>query len=201
MIPININITDAYAILRPLLLFVAGMVVYSLFIFHFYRFLARKDIFKLDLNQYNTSQHPTLKKIVHVFFYTIEYLILFPLFTFFWFAVLTSLLILLSKNQDIHNIIVVAIALVGAVRVTAYYNEDLSKDLAKMIPFALLGIFLVDISFFSIDSSLAVAKQIPDVFNSLIYYLFFIIVLEFVLRILYSIKILFNPEEEPVSKK
>ena len=34
--------------------------------------------------------------------------------------------------------------LVAATRITAYYNEDLSRDMAKTIPFALLGIMIID---------------------------------------------------------
>jgi len=86
--------------------------------------------------------------------------------------------------------LLVSVAVVAVVRATAYYKEDLSKDLAKMLPFALLGIFLVDVSFFTITSSLDVLKQLPANINLLVYYLAFIIALEFVLRIAYGIKIL-----------
>ena len=82
-----------------------------------------------------------------------------------------------------NNILLVSIALVSTVRIAAYYNEDLSKDLAKMQPFALLGIFLIDISYFSFSASLEVIKQIPSFWKIMIYYLIFAIVLEFILRI------------------
>ena len=75
-------------------------------------------------------------------------------------------------------------ALVASIRVTAYYNEALSTDLAKMFPFALLAIFLVDMSFFSYQGSLITIKQFPLMWKQLIYYLGFTIALEFLLRIL-----------------
>ena len=61
----------AYDILRPLALFVVSIVIYGVFVFHFYRFLARKDIFQLDLSKYNESGHPALRKTVSVIFYFI----------------------------------------------------------------------------------------------------------------------------------
>ncbi len=115
----------------------------------------------------------------HIFF--------LPILIFFWFVVLSVILAFLSKEQGAQIVLLLSIALIATIRVMAYYNEDLSKDLAKMLPFALLGIFLVDISFFSIDSSIASLSQIPALWNIMIYYLIFLIILEFVLRLLFGI--------------
>ncbi|MCK5177829.1 MAG: hypothetical protein KAQ92_08955, partial [Candidatus Aenigmarchaeota archaeon] len=62
MIPINFDIHEAIEVLKPLAFFVLGMTVYAIFIFKFYRFLARKDIIPLNLNQYNRAEHPLLIK-------------------------------------------------------------------------------------------------------------------------------------------
>ena len=183
----NFSISEAYAILKPLILFIIGMVIYSIFIFKLYRFVARRNIFKLDLHKYNKAKHPLLKKIAGYILYLIEYVFLFPVFTFFWFIVFSILLSFLTREQTVQNILLVSIALVSSIRVSAYYNEDLSKDLAKMLPFALLGIFLIDISYFSFSASLGVIKQIPLMWKTMFYYLIFAIVLEFVLRIGYGI--------------
>jgi hypothetical protein len=193
----EVDMIEAYSILKPLIIFVLGMAIYSIFIFKFYRFIARKDVFELNLKKYNNSSYPFFRKTISVFFYIIEYILLFPIFAFFWFGILTALLSFLSKNSTIQQILLVSVAVVTVVRITAYYSEDLSKDLAKMLPFALLGIFLVDVPFFTISSSLNVLKQIPANINLLIYYFAFIIALEFVLRIFYSIyTIMFGKAEE-----
>jgi hypothetical protein len=197
---ISFDFNTAYEILRPLTVFVIGMVVYSIFIFKFYRFLARRDIFDLDLNQYNRYKDATgvwLKNLFKLFFYLAEYIFIFPLFVFFWFLVLVVLLAFLSKNQSLDSILLVAMALVVTIRITAYYSEDLSKDLAKMMPFALLGVFLVDVSFFSFSSSWEVILSMKGMIMTLIYYLLFVVALEFVLRILYGIyALLFKQEDE-----
>ena len=107
----------------------------------------------------------------------------FPFVAFFWFAILTLLLSFLAKNQTVETILLVSIAVVSAVRITAYYDEDLSRDLAKILPFALLGIFLIDLSYFSLPDTLENLRQTVGEWRTMVYYLLFAIALEFVLRI------------------
>ncbi|MBN2014848.1 MAG: hypothetical protein JW778_06675 [Candidatus Altiarchaeota archaeon] len=182
-----LDLTEAVTLLAPLSLFILGIVFYSIFIFRFYRLLARRDIFKLNLHRYGKSQLPWLQKTLKVIFYVIEYVILFPVFAFFWFLVLAVFLSFLSKGQTAENILIVSMSVVASVRVTAYYKEDLSKDLAKLLPLALLGVFLVDTQYFSLPESLAIIAQILQMQNTLPYYLLFVIALEFSLRTVYSI--------------
>jgi hypothetical protein len=69
------------------------------------------------------------------------------------------------------------------IRITAYYNEDLSRDLAKMLPFALLGVYVVDLSYFSFPASLDALLRAFNQWESITYYLMFVVGLEFILRI------------------
>ncbi|MDD9953639.1 MAG: hypothetical protein OXR66_04850 [Candidatus Woesearchaeota archaeon] len=170
----------ALTTLEPLAVFVACMVVYAVFIFKFYRFIAKKDIFKHD---FKNPAHGFFKKVVGFFLYVFKYIIAFPVLVFFWYLVLTVLLSFLSKGSDVNLLLMTTMGLVSAVRVTAYYREDLSKDLAKMLPFALLGVFLVDISYFNLEESVAMLKGIPAAWETILYYLGFVILLEFILRI------------------
>jgi hypothetical protein len=180
---IAVDWDNAVTILKPLAIYIVGIVLYSLFVFKFYKFLSKKDIFPLNLEKYNTSDHPYIKKFFSVIFYFIEYVLFFPVLVFFWFGVLAGLLVLMSRGQALPNILMVAIAIVGAVRATAYYNEELSKDLAKMLPFAMLGIFLIDITYFKFSESVATLKQATSLYETFLYYLLFVVALEFVLRL------------------
>jgi len=65
-----------------------------------------------------------------------------------------------------------------------------------MLPFALLGIYLVDQSYFEFEVSLELLKSIPEYWTLLVYYFVFIIALEYVLRILYNIALLFRKKQE-----
>lgn len=176
--------TEIQTILKPLALFVIGMSAYSIFIFRFYKFVARKDIFKLDLAKHNGSRHPDLRKFFEALFYVLKYLVVFPLIAFFWMATLTVLLAFLSTEQGIQTILLISAAVVGTIRVAAYYSEELSIDLSKMLPLALLAIFIVDIDY--IQPALTVEKlmQLPSLLRTVATYFAFLIGLELVLRVL-----------------
>lgn len=182
------DLATAVTTLKPLVLFMLGMVIYAVFIFKFYRFLAKKDIIEVDIHQYNTFAHPFLKKTFDGILYMIKYIFIFPILTFFWFAIFVVLIGFLSRTNQIQNVLLVAMALVGTIRVASYYNEDLSKDLAKMLPFALLAVFLIDISFFSIASTYETLLTISTHMQTIVYYFLFIVVLEFILRVWYALK-------------
>ena len=77
-----------------------------------------------------------------------KYLVLFPIVAFAWFIILTVLLTFLAKTRSLDLILLVSMSVLAAIGVTAYDNEDLSRGLSKMLPFALLGVFLIDISYF-----------------------------------------------------
>lgn len=183
----NLSLAEFFTVVSPVFFFVCGMVVYSIFVFKFYRFLARRDVFDLNLKKYNYSEHVFFKKVYSILLYLLEYVFLFPVLVFFWFLVLVVLLSFLSKGQSLETILLISIALVGAVRVTSYYKEELSKDLAKMLPFSLLGVFLVDLGYFSLVEAINKVSLIPSMFSTLLYYLLLIIALEFGLRILHFI--------------
>jgi len=179
----TLNLSEALVTLPPLMVFVGVMVAYSVFIFKFYRFLASRDVFQVSLEDKYSKKKGEVSKFLHWVFYVLEYLLLFPLSVFFWSGVLFLFLAFLAKATNVANILLTATAVVAAVRVTAYYNEDLSRDLAKMLPFALLGIAVVDISFFSIENSLTVLSQAPGIWLTALHYLLFIVLVEFILRI------------------
>ena len=83
-------------------------------------------------------------------------------------------------------------ATVSAIRATAYYNEDLSRDLAKILPFAVMAVFLIDASFFSLSDSLDTLNEASDYNEHILYYLMFLIALEFVLRAAVGVVALFG---------
>lgn len=197
----NLNLQEGLQILKLFVIYVVGLLAYSVLIFKFYRFVAKRDIFDLDLQQYSTSDVTWIKKLGGVFFYIIEYLVIFPLFTLLWSAVLFVLLAFLAKNQATETMLLAAMAIVAIVRATAYYNEDLSKDLAKILPFTLLGIFIIDTSYFSLSTSIELIKSIPSFLSNIVYYFLAIVLLEFILRFGHGIISLFKSDEEDRKKK
>ena len=179
---LNLNVTDAYSALRPLALFAAGVALYGILVFHFYRFLARKDILKLDLSRHNQSRRPLLRKIISVIFYVLESLMLFPILIFFWFLVMAGLLFLMNSDRSIEGILLAAMGVVAAIRVSSYYNATLATDVAKILPLALLGIMLIDSSLIGLSESTEGIREAAVQWETMIYYLIGVVVLEFALR-------------------
>lgn len=182
--PNGLYVGHALDVLGPVAVYVLGMSLYAIFVFRFYRSVAARDMFALDLSRYEGSRHRWVRRALGVVMYVAKYLILFPAFAFFWFAVLTFILTFLSRERPFGDILLIALATVSAIRVTSYYNEDLSRDVAKILPFAVLAIFLIDASFFEISESLSALEQANEHRETILYYMLFLVVVEFALRLL-----------------
>jgi len=195
------SLPENWQLVFNIFIYVILIALYSIFVFEFYRFLARKNILKLNLSQYNTSTNPGLKKFIETVLFLIEYVIILPVFVFFWFAVLSFLLLLLSKEQSINQILLVSAAIVGAIRITSYFKEELSRDLAKMFPFTALAIFLLSPNFLEFTSVVVKLAEIPSFLSHIFYYLIFVIVFEIIMRLMYTVVFLFKrPEEQAVEE-
>lgn len=185
--------------------FVAGMVLYSVFVFKLYKFVARKDIFELNLTDYARGSE-VVKNAFKIVLYFIEYIILFPILTMVWFLVFAELLALLSSTHTVGSLLLVSMAVVTTIRVCAYYNSDLAEDVGKTLPLALLGIVLVDgFQQLSLSRAVEIASLILGRWSTVLQYLGFIMVLELILR---ALTILFRGtveteevEEEEEEKK
>ena len=120
-------------------------------------------------------------------FYVIRFLVVYPVFVFFWFCVMTGLLYVLSKNQTLDTVMLVGMGVVGAIRVSSYYTEALSTDIAKILPFALLGTMIVDSSVTRIFESTEGVQDAALSWETAVYYLVAVVALESVLRLVTGI--------------
>ncbi|MFZ5955434.1 MAG: hypothetical protein ACOYT4_03335 [Nanoarchaeota archaeon] len=177
LIPSNLQLLFLLAFFTALIAF------YSIFTFYFYKLIASKNILDLNLNQYNKSDHIVFMKILAVIFYILEYMIIFPLLTIFWFIVFSILLLSLSTINDVFIVLTICASLIASVRLTAYINENISRELAKIIPLTLLLFSLTQPNFFSIEAISNRFAQLPSLFSDFPYFILFIVILEFILRI------------------
>jgi hypothetical protein len=173
--------------IKPLLFLVVGMTLYALFIFKFYRFLAKRDILQLKTEEFYKTYEGLSEKLVRIGFYVLENLILIPIIVFFWFVILALFLLVMAKNMDIAAVLLGAAAFVAAVRIISYYDEGLAQDLAKLVPLTLLAVFLTEFSIFSMADLIDAVKEIPFMFRYLVYYMLIVAPLEFALRITHGI--------------
>ena len=94
----------------------------------------------------------------------------------------SGLLSFLANDQEFQEILLITTAVVGTIRISAYITEDLSRDLAKILPFGVLAFVIIDLSSFDASDSLEILRQADDNRETILYYLGFTVVLEFSLR-------------------
>ena len=189
-------IPEKYNFLVFLAVYAIIITIYSIFVWKFYRFMAKKDVIELNLWKYIKTEENIIRKFVASVFYIVEYIIVIPFLVFFWYAILSLFFLVLAKEQTLANILLIGMSIVAAVRITAYFNEDLSKDIAKLFPLTLLAVFLMTPNFFSVNTLIDRIKEIPDFLYQMAYYIIFVVILEIILRVLAVIKQLFSPPEE-----
>ena len=194
----QLNLNEAWELLQPAVIFAVGVAIYAIMIFNLYRFMSRRNIFNVDFSKFEESKYPALRKTLHLISYILKYLLIFPLFAFFWFGVLVVMVAFLSKTKEVEDLLLIAMAVLTSVRVTSYYTEDLSRDIAKMLPFALLGIFLIDLRYFDFSMSTDLLNRVGAEWESIFYYWVFVVVLELFLRVTEPyFKALYNAIKNP----
>jgi hypothetical protein len=166
-----------------LFLIVILIFVYAVLIWKFYRFVAKKNLMNLDLNKYNRLEHPFFKKAIKILLYIIEYIVVLPVLVFVWYFVFTIFLLFLTEGIEMQTLLIISATMVAAIRMAAYYKEDLARDLAKLLPLTLLGVSLTQLGLINFGHVLGKFVEIPMFLEEIIIYLLFIIVIEFVLRL------------------
>ena len=171
------------------------VVIFCIFIWNIYHIISKKNIFELNLKQYNKASHPVLENFLGVVFYFIEYILIFPFFVILWFLAFTLFLILLTKGLDIQTVLMVSTVIIIAIRATAYYRENLSKELAKLLPFTLLAVAMTEKGFFNFEEIFSRFTQLPSLFGNILGYIAIIVFIEVLLRAFDFIFSLFDLED------
>ena len=167
----------------PTLIAIIAIAVYSGFVFMFYRILAKKDLLTLDLSKYADDFGGKVKKYLRSVLFVIQYIVVVPVLIAFWTLVLAVILTLLSDSSDHTRNALIATSVVGAVRILAYWTEELSRDVAKMLPFAVLGVYLVSSTSVQWSEFRELLESLPELAKSFFSSLVLLAILETLLRI------------------
>lgn len=191
----NFSLVEFIEVIKPLVIFIIAIALFAIFIFKFYKSISKRDLIDYNFDKYTKGSSKFIKILVH----GLQTNVLAPIAIFFWLIVFTTFLILLADTYSPETILLTSMAIVGAIRITAYYTQDLSQDVAKLLPFAMLAIILFDVSKFSVDKIITIGMQMPSIWKNFTYYFVFVVGLEFVLRTAKSIYDLVRKdnEEEP----
>jgi hypothetical protein len=146
-----------------------------------YRIISRRNIFVL----FHTSKSKPHPDAWDHILYVLKYFFLFPLLTFAGFIVFAFSLFILMKPAlaaDQQNVLFIAIVVVSTIRVSAYVNENLAEDLAKLIPLSMIAIILTHPNFETIGLSTEQVTGFFMLIPGFLKYLVFTIMLEALLR-------------------
>src|SRR3989344_5155327 len=171
------------------------VAIYVIFIWKLHIFISTKNIIRLNLNKYNRTNHPILTKIIAGLLYFLEYVIIMPILIFFWFLIFAILLIFISRGMEPASIILLAAITIAVLRIVSYipkYGESASAETAKIIPFTLLAVGLTEPLFFNSEEVIARVSDIPQLFQGISPYIFFIVAIELILRSLNFIVSIFE---------
>ena len=184
----------------PTLMAIIAIAAYSGFVFMFYRLLAKRDLLTLDLKRYEDSMTGRIRVFFRSLLFVAQYVLLIPILIGFWTVVMATILTLLSDISDHTRNAMIATSVVGAVRILAYWTEDLSRDVAKILPFAVLGVFLVGSTSVNFSEFEALFSNLPELADAYLNSLILLSILETVLRVGHVVKDLFGGERR-VKKK
>ena len=183
-----------------LALYIIGMAAYAIFVWNFYRFIARREIIPICVSCRNKEGNISAAKVVG---YVVGHVLLFPLIIWVWFIIYSFFMFILAKDMPLGVILLVSISVIGATRMTSYYKEDLAKDVGKLLPFALLGIFLTSSAFFSetsnffsLDEIEKRFEEIPLFISRIVEFVIIVTAMEIILRVIFLIKRKIKPTVE-----
>jgi hypothetical protein len=183
------------------LLFVIGIGIYSLFVWYFYRFISKRDV--LPKSFYPVSFEKNVSK-VKTLGYVALYVFAFPAIIFVWFIVLAFFVFFVSKEMPFEIAIFISMAIIAVVRILAYYREEAAKEIAKMIPYAILAFLLTsaaiyaDPNFFTEKNLSLIPTQFVESFRKIVNGIIVIALFEFSFRAVFIIKRRFWPVSEKI---
>ena len=120
------------------------------------------------------------------------YVLLFPFISFLFVLVIAASMRFMSdvsaqSQLDTRAILTLAMAVVLAIRVCAYFSETAATDLAKVMPLSMLAVVLVTNGFADLGDSVGNLRGLLDDPALLGLSFLVIVVVEFLLRILYEV--------------
>jgi len=182
VIPLNIDWELATRVFQAVGFYTLGFTLYAGTIFFFYKHVSRRLLI-----EYRTPKVDGWQRVFANVFYDLKYLLLSPLILLVWAVIIASMVFLLGKGLTTEQALFAAIALLATVRITAYFNEDLATDVAKLVPLSLLGIMALDTRAIDLERFWEKVQTLPEMIAPAVYAFVFVVLLELVLRVWYAI--------------
>ena len=175
--PPNVGLFFNFLILTLLI------IIYLIIVWEIYRFISKKNPLGLNLIEHTRYEKDFLYKLFTAGLYFLEYIIIFPFILFAIFLVFALFVIIFLKDVgSISQILIISAVIIAAIRMTAYYKHELSQEIAKILPIALLEVPIVNPGTYTeaiyLEKVISQISQLPQYAGKMLYYLGFIIILE-----------------------
>ena len=178
-----------------LMLFIAGIGVYSIFVWYFYRIISKRDL----IPRFYLDDDGNIQSRTKLGAYTAIYVVLFPIIIFIWFTVLGFFIFIVGRDFPMNIALFISLAVIGVVRILSYYREDAAKEVGKMIPYALLAFFLtssaiyLDPNFLKEGELRAAVDVYLEHFNTIVSSITIVLIFEAIFRVAFIFKRKFWP--------
>ncbi|MDP3971740.1 MAG: hypothetical protein Q8P61_02360 [Candidatus Nanopelagicales bacterium] len=110
---------------------------------------------------YPTLRGPELKPVL-TWQAVVRYLVTTPFMVAFWFIAILLVLNWATKDRSPEDMALVAVAVVGAARLLAHIDEEMSRELGKNIPLVVLGIVLIGRDTATVEQFLASIDEFAE---------------------------------------
>ena len=181
--------------------FIAILVIICLFILEFYKSISKRNLISLNLRRYNTSTHPVFSKVAAMSLYLLEYIVIMPVLILLWFAAMAFVLLLVSSERAPADVLFIAVAFIGAIRVLAYYKAEIAREVAKLFPLTVLSLYILTPNSANLVNFFSNVRFLPDYFDAIISYMLVVLFIEIVLRVVYELYEFWLSEEEEAEEK
>lgn len=168
--------------LGPAALFAVSVAVFGFMIFHLHQIMARRDVLGRDI-PWLRKWRPSIRILALFVIFVIRYIVVFPFIAYLWFLLLVVMVAFLYSSKEPSELLLIAMAVLTSIRVTCYYREDLSRDIAKILPYGLLGAFLVSFGQLDPDQFLDLLIRLRNERESAFYYWVFVVLQELALHV------------------
>lgn len=174
-------VQDLSGELAPLLVYGVGIALYTLAVAVLYVPMSTRMMFARRLGERRVAT-PGRR---------LAYVVFFPFVSFLFFLVVAAAMLFMSSFTEgalsARQIMTLAMAIVLAIRVCAYFSEHAAADLARVMPLGLLGVILVNNGFADFGQSLRNLARFADEPALLGAYFLIVVAVEFVLRVVYEL--------------
>lgn len=115
----------------------------------------------------------------------LRWLFLFPLFAFAYFLMIAVSLFFLAKagetetvQESVQRILLISVSVVAGIRISAWFSEPAAREIAKLVPLALLGVLIVEPGYSSVNIIWERFRELPVQFPLLGRYLLALFLVE-----------------------